>query len=186
MRAWLDAAGMRFETGTDAGHRAHRRPDPRPVPHVHRRPAHRRRVRLRPHRHPVPAGPEGPGARPATWPRGCSTTPTGRRCTNAGGRRRSAPARPLPHFNEVDECAGLDALLTNRVWTALGPAARDHAARHPVGRRRPVGHDRRVRVGVRDQRRGAARPPRRRLRAAPSASASRRCTSASAAAPSRA
>lgn len=28
--------------------------------------------------------------------------------------------RPLPHFNEVDECAGLDALVTNRVWTQLG------------------------------------------------------------------
>jgi len=28
--------------------------------------------------------------------------------------------RPLPHFNEVDECAGLDALLINRVHTALG------------------------------------------------------------------
>lgn len=27
---------------------------------------------------------------------------------------------PLPHFNEVDECAGLDALVTNRVWKALG------------------------------------------------------------------
>src|SRR5581483_9590294 len=27
---------------------------------------------------------------------------------------------PLPHFNEVDECAGLDALVTNRVWTAIG------------------------------------------------------------------
>ncbi len=26
----------------------------------------------------------------------------------------------LPHFNEADECAGLDALVTNRVWTALG------------------------------------------------------------------
>lgn len=26
----------------------------------------------------------------------------------------------LPHFNEVDECAGLDALATNRIWTALG------------------------------------------------------------------
>jgi hypothetical protein len=26
----------------------------------------------------------------------------------------------LPHFNEVDECAGLDALVTNRVWNALG------------------------------------------------------------------
>jgi hypothetical protein len=27
---------------------------------------------------------------------------------------------PLPHFNEVDECVGLDALITNRVWNALG------------------------------------------------------------------
>ena len=26
----------------------------------------------------------------------------------------------LPHFNEVDECAGLDALITNRVWRKLG------------------------------------------------------------------
>ena len=26
---------------------------------------------------------------------------------------------PLPHFNEVDEGAGLDALVTNRCWTAL-------------------------------------------------------------------
>ena len=28
--------------------------------------------------------------------------------------------RALPHFNEVDECAGLDALITNRIWTRLG------------------------------------------------------------------
>lgn len=28
--------------------------------------------------------------------------------------------RALPHFNEVDECAGLDALLTHRVWNAMG------------------------------------------------------------------
>lgn len=28
--------------------------------------------------------------------------------------------RALPHFNEVDECAGLDGLVTNRVWTKLG------------------------------------------------------------------
>ena len=27
---------------------------------------------------------------------------------------------PLPHFNEVDECAGMDALITNKCWTALG------------------------------------------------------------------
>ena len=27
---------------------------------------------------------------------------------------------PLVHFNEVDECAGTDALITNRCWRALG------------------------------------------------------------------
>ncbi len=27
---------------------------------------------------------------------------------------------PVPHFNEVDECAGVDALITNRCWSALG------------------------------------------------------------------
>jgi hypothetical protein len=29
------------------------------------------------------------------------------------------PGQPLPHFNEVDEGAGLDALVTNRCWSAL-------------------------------------------------------------------
>jgi hypothetical protein len=29
-------------------------------------------------------------------------------------------SQPLLHFNEVDECAGLDALITNRIWTKLG------------------------------------------------------------------
>jgi hypothetical protein len=28
--------------------------------------------------------------------------------------------QPVPHFNEVDECAGPDALVTNRVWRKLG------------------------------------------------------------------
>jgi hypothetical protein len=38
---------------------------------------------------------------------------------NAAGKviRRG---EPLTHFNEVDECAGLDGILTNRVHTALG------------------------------------------------------------------
>lgn len=30
------------------------------------------------------------------------------------------PDHALPHFNEVDECAGLDALLTYRLWNQLG------------------------------------------------------------------
>jgi hypothetical protein len=37
---------------------------------------------------------------------------------NAAGRVIRA-GRPITHFNEVDECAGLDGLLTNRVHAAL-------------------------------------------------------------------
>ena len=39
--------------------------------------------------------------------------------------------RPLPHFNEVDECVGVDAIVTNRVWTAMGldPATTLHDVR---------------------------------------------------------
>ena len=36
------------------------------------------------------------------------------------GRRVLYPGAPLPHFNEVDECAGLDGLMTHRVHLALG------------------------------------------------------------------
>jgi len=38
---------------------------------------------------------------------------------------------PVPHFNEVDECAGADALITNRCWSALGldPATTLHDVR---------------------------------------------------------
>ena len=42
--------------------------------------------------------------------------------------------RPLPHFNEVDECAGLDALVTNRVWTCNAPRSCNHSARCALGR----------------------------------------------------
>jgi hypothetical protein len=28
--------------------------------------------------------------------------------------------KAVVHFNEVDECAGLDGLITNRIWTKLG------------------------------------------------------------------
>ncbi len=38
---------------------------------------------------------------------------------NARGQLIRA-GEPIPHFNEVDECAGLDALFTNRVHRALG------------------------------------------------------------------
>ncbi len=55
--------------------------------------------------------------------------PAGLPCRNRPGV--VSPARPLPHFNEVDEGAGLDALVTNRVWTAMGfdPATTLHDLR---------------------------------------------------------
>ena len=37
-----------------------------------------------------------------------------------GASHELYPGGPLVHFNEVDECAGVDALVTNRCWTALG------------------------------------------------------------------
>lgn len=45
--------------------------------------------------------------------------------------RELYPGKALPHFNEVDECAGLDALVTNRVWRAMGydPATTLHDLR---------------------------------------------------------
>ncbi len=38
----------------------------------------------------------------------------------ADGSRVLYAGEALPHFNEVDECAGLDALLTYRLWRQLG------------------------------------------------------------------
>jgi hypothetical protein len=37
-----------------------------------------------------------------------------------GSRRVLFPGEALPHFNEVDECAGLDGLVTYRLWRELG------------------------------------------------------------------
>jgi hypothetical protein len=39
---------------------------------------------------------------------------------SADGARVLYENQALPHFNEVDECAGLDGLITKRVWDALG------------------------------------------------------------------
>lgn len=38
----------------------------------------------------------------------------------AGAAGPIREGEPITHFNEVDECAGLDGLITHRVWRALG------------------------------------------------------------------
>ncbi len=47
------------------------------------------------------------------------------------GSRVLREGRPLPHFNEADEGVAVDALVTNRVWTAMGfdPATTLHDVR---------------------------------------------------------
>ena len=92
------------------------------------------------------------------------------------GSRELYAGVPLPHFNEVDEGVAVDALVTNRVWTAMGldPATTLHDVRWGAD------YDGPVRLGVRDLRLGAGLAQRR-LRRSRTACASRRCTSRSAA-----
>ena len=112
--------GMKFNWGTSEETELTRVPNLATVQNVHRGPPHRRRFRLRRHRHPISAGPEGP--RPGQrFGRGrCSTTSTARRSSPRKPDASLSRAKPLPHFNEVDECAGLDGLITYRLWTQLG------------------------------------------------------------------
>ncbi|WP_432825320.1 fucose isomerase [Dactylosporangium sp. CA-092794] len=51
--------------------------------------------------------------------------------TSRDGSRVLWEGRPLPHFNEADEGVAVDALLTNRIWTAMGldPATTLHDVR---------------------------------------------------------
>jgi len=51
--------------------------------------------------------------------------------TSRDGSRELYSGSALPHFNEVDECVAVDALVTNRVWDALGldPATTLHDVR---------------------------------------------------------
>ncbi|MFW5943101.1 MAG: fucose isomerase [Chloroflexota bacterium] len=50
---------------------------------------------------------------------------------DAQSREELFAGQPVPHFNEVDEAAGVDALVTNRVWRAmnLDPATTLHDVR---------------------------------------------------------
>ena len=85
-------------------------------------------------RHPVSAGAEGPDCRRRTWSRALLNNVDRPPVKSAADGRVLYEGRALPHFNEVDECAGLDALVTNRVWTRPWARAGDHAARRALGR----------------------------------------------------
>ena len=52
----------------------------------------------------------------------------------AGNGRVLYEGEALPHFNEVDECAGLDGLVTYRVWRKLGFDPENTLRRCPLWR----------------------------------------------------
>ena len=70
---------------------------------------------------------------------------------------------PITHFNEVDECAGLDGLITHRVWTAMGMQPDNTLHDLRWGDDDASGTTRGVRLGLRDLRLGAAHALRQRL-----------------------
>ena len=126
----------------------------------------------------APASRLGRRIRSTTWSaRPSSTRRPARNCTRANA---------LPHFNEVDECAGLDALVTNRLWKQMG-----YRPRRPSTTCAGA-------VSIRDEgldeyvwlfEISGAAPPAHFANGAtrtPAASASRPCTSAWAAAPEKA
>ena len=63
------------------------------------------------------------------------------------GSRVLYEGQPLPHFNEVDECAGARRPDDLPRPQGDGPAGREHAARRPLGRLGPVGHGRAITSG---------------------------------------
>ena len=79
------------------------------------------------------------------------------------GSRVLYAGEPLPHFNEVDECAGLDALLTYRVHKALGQPVENTLHDVRWGDCDRTGTVQRLRLGLSDQRLSPAGPFHRRL-----------------------
>ena len=53
--------------------------------------------------------------------------------TSRDGQRILRAAAPCRHFNEVDEGAAVDALITNRLWTRHAARSGDDAARRALG-----------------------------------------------------
>jgi len=141
---WL-SQGHAFPYRPRRGDGSHREPDPLAMSHVHRGAAHRRRLRLRDDRHPVPAGAQGSsaGVRSGRGPSHNSDRPPVR-----NRRGKVICQQALPNFNEVDECSGLDGLLSNRVHAALKQPVRDHAPRPALGRFRPERQHGRLCMGL--------------------------------------
>ncbi len=135
--------------------RPDRCPDPPAVQDVHRRRAHRRRLRLRSDRHSVPAGPEGPAARQRSGRRHAEQY---RASAGHQPRRKTRPVRrpAAAAFQRGGRVRGPGRPDDLSRPPRDGAAGREHAARLALGRLGRLRNDAGLRVGVPDQRLGSA------------------------------
>jgi hypothetical protein len=130
VRAWLDDAGMRFETGTDE------------ATELTDRQLHEQfKMYIAALRIADDFGLDAVGIQyqqglkdltPASdLAEGLLNNVVRPPVTSRDGVRVLYDGAPLPHFNEADEGVAVDALVTNRVWTAMGldPATTLHDVR---------------------------------------------------------
>jgi hypothetical protein len=127
---WLPTKGMKFHLGTGRGDRAHRGAGPLAVQDLHRRRAHRRRVRLRDHRHPIPAGPQGSPARQRSR-RGHLNNTDRPPVKNADGEviRAGEPLRTSTKSTNAPASTASSPTAS----PGARPARREHAARPALG-----------------------------------------------------
>ncbi|MBN6052083.1 hypothetical protein JYK22_09080, partial [Nonomuraea sp. RK-328] len=130
VRAWLDAAGMRFATGTDEASEL-----------TDRQLREQFKMYVAALRIADDFGLDAVGIQyqqglkdltPASdLAEGLLNNVARPPVTSRDGARVLYDGAPLPHFNEADEGVAVDALVTNRVWTAMGldPATTLHDVR---------------------------------------------------------
>ena len=119
VRKWMEDKRHEVRHRPERRNRPDRRPDPHAVQDVHRRRADRRRLRLRTRSASSISGLKD--LLPASdLVEGTLNNADRPPVKSRDGKRVLYAGQPLPHFNEVDECAGLDGLMTYRVHKAMG------------------------------------------------------------------
>ena len=154
VRKWMEDRGMKFLTGPNEETDLTDNQIHHAVQDVHRRRAHGRRFRLQRNRHSIPARTERPVA--------------GQRSGRRHAEQRRPPAGQKPR-RQTDPIRGRAAAAFQRSRRMRGPGRPDdlprtqghgpargnHPARRPLGRLGPLGHGKRLRLGVRNLRFGA-------------------------------
>ena len=120
VRKWYTDKGLKFVTGSGEEEHLTDKQDPSAVQDVCRRRPHCRRLRL-PHHRGIQYQQGLKDLMPASdLVEGTLNNTDRPPVKSRDGSRVLYANQPIPHFNEVDECAGLDGLMTYRIHKAMG------------------------------------------------------------------